>query len=65
VAGVGVDSALAALGLAIGGVAAATVPLAAGWMGISVALGRAQQRRGEKGPEGDRSELSIPASGGA
>jgi len=45
VAGVGVDSMLAALGFAIGGVAAATVPLAGVWMAISVALGRAQQRR--------------------
>lgn len=46
VAGVGVDGTLAALGLAIGGVAAATVPLAGVWMALSVALGRAQLRRG-------------------
>lgn len=45
VAGVGVDGMLAALGFAIAGVAAATVPLAGVWMAISVALGRAQQRR--------------------
>ncbi|MGW8267359.1 MAG: hypothetical protein ACWGSQ_13415, partial [Longimicrobiales bacterium] len=45
VAGVGVDGMFAALGFAIGGVAAATVPLAGVWMVISVALGRAQQRR--------------------
>ncbi len=61
VAGVGVDSGLAALGLAIGGVAAATVPLAGLWMGISVSLGRAQQHRvagqpeGREDGEGDRS----------
>lgn len=45
VAGVGVDSALAALGLTIGGVAGATVPLAGAWAGVSIALGRAQQKR--------------------
>ncbi len=45
VAGVGVDGMLAALGLALGGVAAATVPLAGLWVALSVGLGRAQQRR--------------------
>jgi AAA family ATP:ADP antiporter len=45
VAGVGVDGMFAALGLAISGVAAATVPLAGLWMVLSVALGRAQQHR--------------------
>jgi AAA family ATP:ADP antiporter len=53
VAGVGVDSALAALGLAVGGVAAATVPFAGVWMGISIALGRAQQRRTMQGSDAD------------
>jgi AAA family ATP:ADP antiporter len=45
VAGVGVDSLFAALGLALGWVAAATVPLAGGWVVLSNALGRAQQKR--------------------
>ncbi|MDH3207598.1 MAG: hypothetical protein OEO79_13435 [Gemmatimonadota bacterium] len=44
VAGVGVDSAFAALGLTLGWVAAATVPLAGGWVMLSSALGRAQQK---------------------
>ncbi len=43
VAGVGVDSAFAALGLTLGWVAAATVPLAGGWVMLSNALGRTQQ----------------------
>lgn len=48
VAGVGVDSAFAALGLTLGWVAAATVPLAGGWVMLSSALGRAQQKNVEE-----------------
>ena len=48
VAGVGVDSAFAALGLALGWVAAATVPLAAGWVVLSNALGRSQQDKADE-----------------
>jgi AAA family ATP:ADP antiporter len=57
VAGAGIDGALRALGLGLGWVAAATVPLAAMWAVLSIGLGRAQGRRdtGEKldnGPGG-------------
>ncbi|UCC84437.1 MAG: MFS transporter [Gemmatimonadota bacterium] len=49
VAGAGIDGALRALGLALGWVAAATVPLAALWTVLSIGLGRAQARRDEGG----------------
>jgi AAA family ATP:ADP antiporter len=45
VAGVGIDGLFASLGMGLGSVAAATVPLAAIWTLLSVALGRAQTRR--------------------
>jgi len=45
VAGAGIDSALRALGLSLGWVAAATIPLVTIWGLLSVALGRAQTRR--------------------
>jgi AAA family ATP:ADP antiporter len=45
VAGVGADSLFAFLGLTLGWVAAATVPLAAGWVVLSNALGRTQQQK--------------------
>lgn len=45
VAGAGVDALLRGAGLALTGIAAATVPLAAAWAALSIALGRAQQRR--------------------
>ncbi len=45
VAGAGIDGAFRALGLALGWVAAATVPLAAIWVVLSVGLGKAQTRR--------------------
>jgi len=45
VAGVGIEGAFRALGLSLGWVAAATVPLAGAWGVLSVALGRAQRRR--------------------
>lgn len=48
-AGVGIDSLLAALGLGLGAVAAATVPLAGMWTFLSVSLGRAQARRDPEG----------------
>ncbi len=57
VAGAGIDGALRALGLALGGVAAATVPMAAVWAVLAVGLGKAQTRRDtggepERGTEG-------------
>ena len=48
-AGVGIDSLFAAMGLGLGAVAAATVPLAGLWTFLSVALGRAQARRDSSG----------------
>lgn len=42
VAGAGIDAGLRAVGSSIGWLAAATVPLAAGWALLSIALGRAQ-----------------------
>ena len=45
VAGAGIDGAFRALGLALGWVAAATVPLAAVWAVLAVGLGKAQTRR--------------------
>ena len=44
VAGAGIDGAMRALGLSLAGVAAATVPFAALWVVLCLALGRAQQR---------------------
>jgi len=60
VAGVGVDSAFAALGLTLGWVAAATVPLAGGWVMLSGALGRAQQEKVEEvAPEEDEAATAA------
>jgi AAA family ATP:ADP antiporter len=56
VAGVGVDSLFAALGLTLGWVAAATVPLAGGWVVLSKALGRAQQDRADETMEAPEAE---------
>jgi AAA family ATP:ADP antiporter len=50
VAGAGMDALLRAAGLSLAGIAAATVPLAAGWTALSIALGRAQQRREATAP---------------
>ena len=47
VAGVGVDGLFAAMGMTLAWVAAATVPMAGMWIMLSVALGRAQQRRAQ------------------
>jgi AAA family ATP:ADP antiporter len=44
VAGAGIDRALAALGVGLAGVAAATLPFAVAWAALALALGRAQQR---------------------
>jgi AAA family ATP:ADP antiporter len=62
-AGVGIDKLLATLGLGLGAVAAATVPLAGVWVGLSVALGRAQTRRSSAGdgPAGDGSAVAGTA----
>lgn len=49
VAGAGIDGALRALGLTLGWVAAATVPLAAVWGVLSLALGRAQTGKASAG----------------
>lgn len=45
VAGAGIDAGFAALGLSLAWVAAATVPLAGIWCGLSIGLGREQNRR--------------------
>jgi AAA family ATP:ADP antiporter len=50
-AGVAIDGAMRLLGLTLVGVAAATVPLAAMWGVLCLALGRAQQRLDESGSE--------------
>lgn len=47
VAGVALEGALAAAGMAVAGLAAATVPLGGVWGVLCVALGRAQKRRDE------------------
>jgi AAA family ATP:ADP antiporter len=51
VAGAGIQGALSALG-SLGLMAAATVPLAAVWCGLSVALGRAQKRKDTEQADG-------------
>ena len=56
VAGAGIDGALRAFGLALGWVAAATVPLAAIWVVLSVGLGKAQTRRDTGGEPGSGTE---------
>ena len=56
VAGAGIDGALRALGLALGWVAAATVPLAAIWAVLSVGLGKAQAHRDTGGEPGSGAE---------
>ena len=64
VAGAGIDGALRALGLGLVWVAAATVPLAAIWTMLSVALGRAQTRKVEAaGSEGDPDDAPTVAVG--
>jgi AAA family ATP:ADP antiporter len=56
VAGAGIDGALRALGLALGWVAAATVPLAAVWAVLAVGLGKAQARSDTGGKPGSGAE---------
>ena len=68
VAGVGIDGLLASMGLGLGAVAATTVPLAAIWSLLSVALGRAQTRReeeggGKGGPSPEAQPAEAPAAG--
>jgi len=50
VVGAGIDGVMRALGLTLVGFAAATVPLAAVWGGLCLALGRAQRRRDPADP---------------
>jgi len=57
VTGAGVDAAFGAAGLGLGWVAAATVPLAAIWGTLSVALGRAQRRK-----QAERAEMRSSAT---
>jgi AAA family ATP:ADP antiporter len=57
VSGAGISGAFEALGLTLGWVAAATVPLAALWGVLSLALGRAQTRRASAG-ETDATQLA-------
>jgi hypothetical protein len=59
VAGVGVDSAFAALGLTLGWVAAATVPLAGGWVVLSNALGRRQVQKNEEAAEAEPEPVVV------
>jgi ATP:ADP antiporter, AAA family len=58
--GAGVDAAFAALGLTLGWVAAASVPVAGLWGLLSVSLGRAQLRR-DTGSAPVRSEAALTA----
>jgi ATP:ADP antiporter, AAA family len=50
VAGAGIDALLRIAGLTLAGIAAATLPLAAAWTALSVALGRAQRKRESENP---------------
>jgi AAA family ATP:ADP antiporter len=50
---------LRSLGLELGTISLATVPVAAGWFAISLALGRAQERRAREVAE---TEKALPAS---
>ena len=61
VAGAGIDGALRALGLGLAWVAAATIPLAAVWMVLSVGLGRAQTRKvaEEEAANADRASRDV------
>jgi AAA family ATP:ADP antiporter len=59
---VGVDGLFAALGLTLGWVAAATVPLAGGWALLSSGLGRAQQRKVSEAADAE-AELEPTAAG--
>jgi AAA family ATP:ADP antiporter len=66
VAGAGIDALLRVAGLTLTGIAAATVPLAAAWTALSVALGRAQARRvpwetGHAGPAAIANGADSPA----
>jgi ATP:ADP antiporter, AAA family len=57
VAGAGIDGAMRAVGLSLAGIAAATVPFAAAWVLLCLALGRAQQRRDHDSQELGESKL--------
>ncbi len=57
VAGAGIDGAMRAIGLSLAGVAAATVPFAAVWVALCLALGRAQQRLDKDNPEHSENKL--------
>ena len=59
VAGVGIDAGFSALGLTLSWVAAATVPLAAGWGVLSIGLGRAQARRDAAAEEPEPAEEPV------
>lgn len=60
IAGAAIDGAMRAVGLTLVGVAASTVPLAAVWCTLCLALGRAQQRRDKKS---DASPAQASAEG--
>ena len=62
IAGVGLDSSLRLLGFGLVGVAAAAVPLAAGWTTLCLWLGRAQQRREQSGEGVDAPDQAHEAS---
>jgi AAA family ATP:ADP antiporter len=62
-AGVGVDAAFAALGLTLGWVAAATVPVAGAWVFLSGGLGRAQQQKvAEQAAESQAEQEAVGAT---
>lgn len=65
VAGTGIDGAFAALGLALGWVAAATVPLAGAWCALSVWLGKAQKDRDPAEQDGPQTAVADAEAVGA
>jgi AAA family ATP:ADP antiporter len=62
VTGAGIDAGFGALGLGLGWIAAATVPLAAVWSALSLGLGRAQQRKDAERLDADTVQASPTPS---
>ena len=58
-AGAGIDGAMRAIGLALGGVAAATLPFCGVWILLSLALGRTQQRLDKESPSAPLAEGKL------
>ena len=61
VAGAGIDGALRTLGLALGWIAALTVPFAAAWSVLSLGLGRAQTDLDRKPKDGKTDDTAVAA----